>query len=60
MALAMCVGLESMMGMEDICGLTSPEAEAVKRWAASALLRSALAEAMRAGHPELGEDAATV
>jgi len=56
----MCVGLESMMGMEDICGLTSPEAEAVKRWAASALLRSALAEAMRAGHPELGEDAATV
>ena len=45
MALAMCVGMESIMVMVDICGLTPPAAEAVKRWAAAALLQAALAEA---------------
>ncbi len=44
MALAMCVGMESMMVMEDICGLNVAEAEAVKRWAASALLEASLRE----------------
>jgi len=45
MALAMCVGMESIMVTKDICGLPDDDAKAVKRWAAAALLRSALAEA---------------
>jgi hypothetical protein len=44
MALSMCVGMESIMVMEDICGLTPPDAETVKRWAAAALLQAALSE----------------
>lgn len=44
-SLAMCVGLESMMVMEDICGLGHAEAEKTKCWAAAALLRAALSEA---------------
>lgn len=44
MALAMCVGTESILVMVDICGLTAADAEAVKRWAAAALLRAALDE----------------
>lgn len=44
MALALCVGIESMVVMKDICGLTPSEAEAVKLWAARALLRAALNE----------------
>ena len=45
MALAMCVGVESVVVLQDICGLTPAEAEAVKRWAASALLEVTLREA---------------
>ncbi|HET8632461.1 MAG TPA: helix-turn-helix domain-containing protein [Thermomicrobiales bacterium] len=45
MALAMCVGMESVMVLADICGLPPDEAEAVKRWATAALLQAALAEA---------------
>lgn len=44
-SLAMCVGLESLLVMEDICGLGHAEAGATKRWAASALLTAALSEA---------------
>ena len=44
-ALAMCVGMESIMVTADIRGLASAEAEAVKRWAAAALLQAALDEA---------------
>ncbi len=44
MALAMCVGMESMMVMVDICGLSPVDAEAVKRWATAALLQAALSE----------------
>ena len=44
MALSMCVGMESIMVMEDICGLTPAEAETVKRWAAGALLQASLSE----------------
>ncbi len=44
MALSMCVGMESIMVMEDICGLTPAEAETVKRWAAGALLQVSLSE----------------
>jgi len=44
-ALAMCVGMESIMVTADICGLAPADAEAVKRWAADALLQTALDEA---------------
>lgn len=44
-ALAMCAGLESLLVMEDICGLAHDEAAEVKRWAAAALLNAALEEA---------------
>ncbi len=44
MALSMCVGMESIMVMEDICGLSPADAETVKRWAAAALLQAALSE----------------
>ncbi len=44
MALSMCVGIESIMVMEDICGLTPAEAETVKRWVAGALLQASLSE----------------
>ena len=43
-ALAMCVGMESIMVTAGICGLPPPAAEAVKRWAAAALLQAALDE----------------
>jgi AcrR family transcriptional regulator len=44
MALALCVGMESIVVMKDICGLTSAEAEAVKLWATGALLHFAVQE----------------
>lgn len=43
-ALAMCVGMESIMVTMDIAGLPLADAEAVKRWAAAALLEAALGE----------------
>ncbi len=43
-ALAMCVGMESIMVTADICGLPPETAERVKRWAAAALLDAALDE----------------
>jgi len=43
-ALSLCVGMESIMVTMDIGGLPLEDAEAVKRWAAAALLKAALAE----------------
>ncbi|MGI8404284.1 MAG: TetR/AcrR family transcriptional regulator [Thermomicrobiales bacterium] len=43
-ALAMCVGMESIMVTADICRLPPEPAERVKRWAAAALLHAALDE----------------
>ena len=43
-ALAMCVGLESVLVTKDIVGLSTEEAVRVKQWAARALLAAALAE----------------
>jgi len=43
-ALAMCMGMESMMVLKDICGLTDDDAEAVKLWATQALLDASLRE----------------
>lgn len=57
-ALALCVGMESIMVTGDIGGLGPAEAESVKRWAAAALLRAALDEvasgdgAARTGSPQ--------
>ena len=44
-ALAMCVGLESILVTKDICGLDGEEAVRLKQWAAAALLAAALADA---------------
>ena len=44
-ALTLCVGVEAQISLCDICGLTSEDAREVKLWAASALLRAALADA---------------
>ena len=41
---AMCMGIESVIVLKDICGLPDAEAEAVKRWATRALLHAALGE----------------
>lgn len=44
-ALAMCVGIEALIVLRDLRGLTEHEAEEVSRWAAKTLLREALDEA---------------
>lgn len=44
-ALALCVGIESIVVLRDICDLDPDEAEAVTRWAAQTLLRAVLLEA---------------
>jgi AcrR family transcriptional regulator len=43
-ALAMCMGIESVIVLKDICGLPDEEAEAVKLWAVRALLNASLSE----------------
>jgi hypothetical protein len=44
MALSLCVGLESILVLKDICGLSTEAAEQVKMWAAMALLQASLRE----------------
>lgn len=44
-AIVMCMGMESLMVLKDICGLTDDQAEAVKLWATQALLDAALRDA---------------
>lgn len=44
-ALAMCVGIEALIVLRDLRGLSEHEAEEVSRWAAKTLLREALEEA---------------
>lgn len=54
-ALAMCVGLESILVTKDVCGLADDEAVLLKQWAAGALLSAALAESDEeriSGHQE--------
>jgi AcrR family transcriptional regulator len=38
-AMCLCVGIESLVVLRDVCGLEAGEAEEVARWAAFALLR---------------------
>lgn len=47
-ALAMIVGTESMLALEDVVGLDRREAAAVRRWAIDALVAAALKEAYSA------------
>jgi AcrR family transcriptional regulator len=41
-AIAMCMGIESVIVLMDICGLSETEAESVKRWAVQTLLEASL------------------
>ncbi|GAC1647012.1 MAG: TetR/AcrR family transcriptional regulator [Gemmatimonadaceae bacterium] len=43
-AMAVCVGIESLIVLRDICGLSEIEAEGVTRWAARTLLRASLGD----------------
>ncbi len=54
-AICLCVGIESLVVLRDVCGLKAKEAEEVARWAAFTLLRASLGEsessdAGRSGH----------
>jgi AcrR family transcriptional regulator len=42
-ALALCMGIEALVVLRDVCGLTAAEAEQASRWAAQALLQAGLA-----------------
>jgi AcrR family transcriptional regulator len=58
-AMCLCVGIESLVVLRDVCGLEAKEAEEVARWAAFTLLRTSLSESESAdsgcsGH---GQDA---
>jgi AcrR family transcriptional regulator len=41
-ALSLCVGIEALVVLRDVCGLDSARAEEVKRWAAATLVRASL------------------
>ena len=43
-ALSLCMGIEALVVLREVCALESSEAEEVLRWAARTLLRSSLAE----------------
>ena len=43
-ALSLCMGIEALVVLRDVCALEPSEAEEVLRWAARSLLRSSLAE----------------
>jgi len=45
-ALSMCVGVESAVVLTDICGLSSADAETLKRWIAGALLHASVSESV--------------
>jgi hypothetical protein len=42
--MCLCVGIESLVVLRDVCGLKAKEAEEVARWAAFTLLRASLRE----------------
>src|SRR5215210_3757757 len=46
-AMCLCVGIESLVVLRDVCGLKAKEAEEVARWAAFTLLRASLGESER-------------
>ncbi|MGI8508989.1 MAG: TetR/AcrR family transcriptional regulator [Gemmatimonadaceae bacterium] len=44
-ALTVCVGIDALIVLRDLCGMSEVEAENVTRWTARALLRESLSEA---------------
>ena len=46
-AMCLCVGIESLVVLRDVCGLKAKEAEEVARWAAFTLLRASRGEGER-------------
>jgi AcrR family transcriptional regulator len=44
-ALTVCVGIDALVVLRDLCGLSEAEAESVTRWSARALLKESLMEA---------------
>ncbi|NCC32264.1 MAG: TetR family transcriptional regulator [Chloroflexia bacterium] len=50
-ALALYMGIETLVVLQDVCGLDRAEAEEVARWAAQRLLAGALAEGEAVGVP---------
>ncbi len=58
--MCLCVGIESLVVLRDVCGLKAREAEEVARWAAFTLLRASLSEEIEnpdGGHPGHDQDA---
>jgi AcrR family transcriptional regulator len=56
-ATCLCVGIESLVVLRDVCGLEAREAEEVARWAAFALLRDSLHASSDGGRSGHGRDA---
>jgi AcrR family transcriptional regulator len=52
-ALSLCMGIESLIVLQDICGLGAAEAVEVSRWAAQALLQAGLREAKVSSRQQL-------
>lgn len=48
-ALAVCLGIEALIVLRDLCGLSPARAEDISRWTARALLRESLADAGHRG-----------
>ncbi|MFV9507505.1 MAG: TetR family transcriptional regulator [Oscillochloridaceae bacterium umkhey_bin13] len=46
-ALALCMGIETVVVLQDVCGLDQAEAQEVARWAAQRLLAGTLSEDVR-------------
>jgi AcrR family transcriptional regulator len=50
-ALSLCMGIEALVVLQDVCGLEAAEAVEVSRWAAQALLEAGLREAKAPSPP---------
>jgi AcrR family transcriptional regulator len=44
-AMAVCLGIEALIVLRDLCGLSAARAEEISRWTARALLKQSLADA---------------
>jgi AcrR family transcriptional regulator len=51
-ALALCLGIEALIVLRDVCGLEAAEAVEVSRWAAQALLQAGLSEGANASQEQ--------
>ncbi len=55
-ATCLCVGVEALVVLRDVCGLEAEEAEEVSRWAVFALLGASLGEGERLRDSYSGAD----